>query len=264
MVRKILILVTPFIFLAAAVNAGSDALTDRLDLSTNAFRELMQASDASIPRDLLQKCEAIVIFPRTINVAWGLGGQYGKGVALKRDRSTGRWSQPAFYMIGGLTLGPQIGGETVDIVLVVLNERGLTSLLNSKCTLGGDAGIAIGPVGRKATASTDLLLTAEILSYSRAKGLYVGMSVKGAVVMPDNEANRLYYKSDLSARQILLERQGQLKDGSKPLLKTINRFAPPKSTFFGIQLLSGFGIFIILFALFLVIWGIMAVVRKRT
>lgn len=187
----------------------------------------MESSDAAIPRDLLQKCEGIVIFPRTLNIAWGIGGQYGRGVALRHDRETGRWSPPAFYMLGGLTIGPQIGGQAIDVMLLVMNEKGLNSLLQSKCTLGGDAGIALGPAGRNATASTDLGLKAEIYSYSRAKGLYIGLSLKGAVVKPDKDANRMYYGADVAAREILLEKSGRLKKTGGRLTELLREYAPP-------------------------------------
>lgn len=203
--------------------AAPAELVERLDLSRRAFEELMASADSSVPDGLLKKCEAVVIFPRTLNVAWGIGGQYGKGVALRRDRATGRWSAPAFYTIGGLTIGPQIGGQAVDIVLVVMNEKGFKSLLESKCTLGGDAGIALGPAGRNATASTDLGLRAEIYSYSRAKGLYVGLSLKGAVIRPDSDANAAYHGRRVTARQILVERAVGSRPEDRALLGALRR-----------------------------------------
>ena len=183
------------LILSAPPASALDAkLEERIQMSATAFRELMESADSSVPTNLLKKCEAIVIFPRTLNVAWGIGGQYGKGVAMSRNRKTGEWSSPAFYTLGGLTLGPQIGGQAIDIVLVVMNEKGLNSLLESQCTLGGDAGIAVGPAGRNATMSTDLGVKAEIYSYSRAKGLFIGLSLKGALVKPDASAYQEYYE----------------------------------------------------------------------
>lgn len=217
------------ILLTAPCYGLDQKLVERLDLSTTAFSELMQSADAKIPKNLLMKSEAIVIFPRTINVAWGLGGEFGKGVALCREKKTGRWSNPAFYTLGGVSLGPQIGGQAVDIILVVMNEKGLSSLLKSHCTLGGDAGIAVGPAGRNATASTDIRAGAEIYSYSRAKGLYIGLSLKGAVVTPDEDANAKYYGANLTAKEILLENKGADKPYHQALLKTIRRYAPPRA-----------------------------------
>lgn len=226
--RKVTALLIFFIliFLAPSSFAVSQTLIERLDLSTTAFKQLMAAGDSEIPQDMLKNCEAIVIFPRTINVAWGLGGQYGRGVALRHDKKRHDWTAPAFYTIGGLTIGPQIGGQAIDIVLVVMNEKGLNSLLQSKSTLGGDAGVALGPVGRNATASTDLGFQAEIYSYSRAKGLYIGLSLKGAVVTPDAAANREYYGSAYAAKDILIDKKGNPQKYARPLLSELRRYTP--------------------------------------
>ena len=128
--------------LLSTPSSASDGEVERVGLAAAAFHELMQSPDQGVPADLLRKCEAVAIFPRTLNLAWGLGGEYGKGVVLRHDRRSGGWSAPAFYTIGGVTLGPQIGGQSIDICLVVTDEKGLKSLLESKCTLGGDAGVA--------------------------------------------------------------------------------------------------------------------------
>lgn len=215
---------------AASFANEAEKLSERLDLSANAFRELMESPDSSVPDSLLEKAEAIVIFPRTLNLAWGLGGQYGRGVALRRDKLTGQWSAPAFYSIGGITLGPQIGGQAIDTVLVVMNAKGLNSLLRSKCTLGGDAGIAVGPAGRNATASTDIRLQAEIYSYSRAKGLYVGLSLKGAIVSPDKAANEEFYGSGVTAADILNGKAAHRAPAAK-LMSEVRRYAPERFSF---------------------------------
>ncbi|MCG3175701.1 MAG: hypothetical protein MOGMAGMI_00634 [Candidatus Omnitrophica bacterium] len=210
---------------AAATSAAAidEALVERLDLSTRAFRELMASPDTEVPSALLRQAEAVVIFPRTINAAWGIGGQYGKGVALRRDPKSGKWSSPAFYTLGGITIGPQIGGQAIDIVLVVVNAKGLDSLLKSKSTLGADAGVAVGPAGRNVAATTDLRLKSEIYSYSRAKGLYIGLSLKGAVVAPDNSANADYYGSEKSAADILLKTVGPHSKHDAALLRELRR-----------------------------------------
>ncbi len=224
--RKISILMLLLVCSVSWGFAAEPKLTERLEMSTTAFKELMATTDQSIPQDLLKDCEAVAIFPRTLNVAWGIGGQYGKGVLLRHDKKNHRWSAPAFYSLGGLTLGPQIGGQAIDIFLVVMNEKGLNSLLASKCTLGGDAGVALGPVGRNATASTDLKLKAEIYTYSRAKGLYIGLSLKGAIVSPDKTANLEYYGGSTTAREILLENQGKITKESGQLIRQLKRYTP--------------------------------------
>ncbi len=246
-------LVSCFLALLVALPcyAVSARLLERLELSQNAFKELMESRDQSVPQDLLNKCEAIVIFPRTLNIAWGLGGQYGKGVLLRHDREKHDWGNPAFYTIGGITLGPQIGGQAVDIVLVIMNQRGLNSILQSKSTLGGDAGIALGPVGRNATASTDLGLQAEIYSYSRAKGLYIGLSLKGAMVAPDKVANMEYYGIEHTPRDIILLNKGKVRDDMKPLLDEVRRHTPgwkPASP--AIWVWAGAGALVLLAAIF--------------
>ncbi len=213
------------VLVPASAQAADAELTRRLALSTQAFEELMASSDVSIPKDLLAKSEAVVVFPRTLNLAWGIGGQYGKGVLLRHDKKSGRFGAPAFYTLSGLTFGPQIGGQSIDIVLVVMNEKGLKSLLESKSTLGADAGIAVGPAGRNATASTDLGLAAEIYSYSRAKGLYIGLSLKGAVVNQDRSANALYYGREVSATEILLERKVAPRSEDAALRRALDRRA---------------------------------------
>lgn len=224
------LLMAALLIVPAAAQADEGAkLNERLDISATAFRELMESSDSSIPDSLLHKAEAIVIFPRTLNLAWGIGGQYGRGVALRRNTQTGEWSAPAFYSIGGITLGPQIGGQAIDTVLVVTNEKGLNSLLKSKCTLGGDAGIAVGPAGRNATASTDIGLKAEIYSYSRAKGLYIGLSLKGAIVSPDKSANEEFYGAGVTAAEILSGKVGHRGPDSK-LMKAVRHYAPERTT----------------------------------
>jgi len=224
--RRSVLIVLAFLFCATAAFALSQDLVNRLDYASAAFKELMDTPDQGVPQDLLKNCEAIAIFPRTLNIAWGLGGQYGKGVLLRHDKKRHDWSAPAFYNIGGLTIGPQIGGQAIDIVLVVMNEKGLNSLLESKCTLGGDAGIALGPVGRNATASTDLKLKAEIYSYSKAKGLYIGLSLKGAVVTADKGAIAELYGNDTAARDILLGRKGGIKPEAAKLLAEFRRHTP--------------------------------------
>lgn len=224
--RIFLTIVGIFSVLTTARAESVDAtLKERLELSTNAFQALMQSADSKIPTSLLMKAEAVVIFPRTINVAWGLGGEYGQGVAFKHHKRSLSWSGPAFYSLGGLTLGPQIGGQAIDIVLVVVNEKGFESLLKSKCTLGGDAGIAVGPAGRNATVSTDLALKSEIYSYSRAKGLYIGLSLKGAVVAPDNNANEKYYGRPITAKAIFETVLGPAKGADGKLVGLLGRYS---------------------------------------
>lgn len=207
-----------------SARAADAELLTRLEDSRVAFERLMASSDSSIPEDMLRDCEAVLIFPKTLNLAWGIGGQYGKGVAFRYDRAERRWSPPMFYLIGGLSLGPQIGGQAVDIVLVVTKPEGLESLLKSRCSLGADAGVAVGPAGRNATASTDLGLRAEMYSYARAKGLFIGLSLKGAFLTPDKDANTRYYGRPVTGREVLLQGKGPRKAADAPLRKMLSRY----------------------------------------
>lgn len=224
--------------LSVSAHAADPALIERLELSERAFRELMGSPDTKVPAALLREAEALVIFPRTLNAAWGIGGQYGRGVALRRDPKSRKWSAPAFYTLGGITIGPQIGGQAVDIVLIVVNEKGLESLLKSKSTLGADAGVAAGPAGRNVAVTTDLRLKSEIYSYSRAKGLYIGLSLKGAVVTPDKNANEAYYGHPIEAADILLKTVGPHSRDDAGLLREVRSRTegPPYLLYGGIAL----------------------------
>lgn len=223
LVRVAALAVTLGFWCGAPGHAADAALVERLRLSEQAFRELMESPDTQVPAALLDSAEALAIFPRTLNAAWGIGGQYGKGVALRRDPKSRKWSAPAFYTLGGITFGPQIGGQAIDIVLVVVNEKGLESLLKTKSTLGADAGVSAGPAGRNVAATTDLGLKSEIYSYSRAKGLYIGLSLKGAVVAPDKSANQAYYGRPIEAADILLKTVGPHSRDDAGLIRQVRR-----------------------------------------
>jgi SH3 domain-containing YSC84-like protein 1 len=155
------------------------------------FKEIMGTPDKSIPKELLDKAEAIVVFPGVVKAAFIVGGQGGQGVVSRRSR--GGWSQPAFLNLGGGSFGAQIGAQKTDYVLLIMNEQGLNGLLEDKFEVGGEASVAAGPVGRTAAASTNATLDAGILSYSRSKGLFAGVSLKGAVIGHDNDLNQAIY-----------------------------------------------------------------------
>jgi lipid-binding SYLF domain-containing protein len=166
----------------AARHAGEAAET---------FTEIMNVKDKAIPKEMLDKAEAIAVFPGVIKAAFVIGGRGGQGVISRRVK--GGWSAPAFFNLGGGSFGPQIGAQKTDYVLLIMNESGLNGLLKDKFELGGEASVAAGPVGREAAASTSLRLDAGILSYSRSKGAFVGAALKGAVITPDNDLNEAVY-----------------------------------------------------------------------
>jgi SH3 domain-containing YSC84-like protein 1 len=163
------------------------------------FNEIMATREKSIPRDLLAKAEAVAVFPNIIKAGFIVGGRGGSGVISRRV--AGGWSAPAFFDLGGGSIGLQIGASSTDFVLLFMNENAVDSLLGDKFEIGGEGSAAAGPVGRSASASTDLKLNAQILSYSRSKGAFAGLELKGVVIKPDNEDNLQVY--GMSARDIL-------------------------------------------------------------
>ena len=166
----------------AARHAGDAAET---------FTEIMNVKDKAIPKELLDTAEAVAVFPGVLKAAFVVGGRQGQGVISRRVK--GGWSAPAFFNLGGGSFGPQIGAQRTDYVLLIMNPSGLEGLLKDKFELGGEAGIAAGPVGREAAASTNPRMDAGILSYSRSKGAFIGAALKGAVITPDNDLNEAIY-----------------------------------------------------------------------
>ncbi|MGB8506835.1 MAG: lipid-binding SYLF domain-containing protein [Pyrinomonadaceae bacterium] len=163
------------------------------------FEQVMGAPDRSIPKELLDRAEAVAVFPGVLKAGLGIGGRGGSGLISRRI--TGGWSAPAFFKMGGVSIGPQIGASKTDFVLLFMNEDALKGLLEDKLEIGGEASAAAGPVGRAASATTNLTLDAGILSYSRSKGLFAGLELKGAVVNPDNNLNEAIY--GMKARELL-------------------------------------------------------------
>ena len=161
------------------------------------FTEIMNVKDQAIPKELLDTAEAIAVFPGVIKAAFLVGGRGGQGVISRRVK--GGWSAPAFFNLGGGSFGPQIGAQKTDYILLIMNESGLNGLLKDKFELGGEAGIAAGPIGREASAATNPRLDAGILSYSRSKGVFLGAALKGAVISPDNDLNEAIYGSKAEA-----------------------------------------------------------------
>lgn len=191
--------------LALVTNAVAFDKADAVKQSGKAstvFKEIMDAPDKAVPQNVLDKAVCIAVFPGVIKAGvLGLGGRGGRGVASCRTKSG--WSSPAFFDLKGGSLGPQIGIQSTDFIFLFMNDKGLNSLLKSKFEVGGDASVAAGPVGRQAGASTDLRLTAEILSYSRSKGLFAGLELKGAVITLDESDMAAVYGKSVSAESVL-------------------------------------------------------------
>ena len=189
------VLIALLIFSAVTTPAQKSRTKDAARHSSDAaktFTEIMNVKDKAIPKELLDTAEAIAVFPGVIKAAFVIGGRGGQGVISRRVK--GGWSAPAFFNLGGGSFGAQIGAQKTDYVLLIMNPSGLDGLLKDKFELGGEAGIAAGPVGREAAASTNPRLDAGILSYSRSKGAFIGAALKGAVITPDNDLNEAIYK----------------------------------------------------------------------
>jgi lipid-binding SYLF domain-containing protein len=199
---------------------------DRLRASGEALQEILNMPE-NIPPELLNKAECVVIIPGTKKFAIGVGGSYGRGAMSCRTGAnyTGPWSAPALYALEGANIGLQLGGEETDFVLLVMNPKGVQSLLKSKVKLGADAAAAAGPKGRDAAAATDVLMRAEILSYSRSRGLFAGISLEGSTLRQDGSANRKVYGRDLSAREIISGRVA-VPPAGRELVATLKQHSP--------------------------------------
>src|ERR1700704_1715834 len=200
----ILLVVLPLF--AEVANASEQTKDDdRLTNCGMVLKEILDVPD-SIPQDLLDKADCVVVFPSVLKAAFIVGGSYGRGAMSCRqgDDFKGSWGAPTMMALEGGSFGFQIGGQATDFVLLVMNESGARGILTSKVKLGGDASVAGGPVGRDASASTDATLRSEILSYSRARGLFAGVSLEGSIIRPDNNDNRRIYGKKIPAREIVL------------------------------------------------------------
>ncbi len=200
--RRLFLLLLPAL-VAVPLLAQKDA-DNRLKAAATDLHEIMQAEDKGIPQDLLEKAECVIVVPNLKKGGFIVGGKYGRGFFSCRKRSGVGWSAPAGVKVEGGNFGLLIGGAETDVVMLVMNRHGADSLLSSKFTLGGEASAAAGPVGRDSTAQTDAKMRAEILTYSRQRGVFGGISLSGSTLRPDDEANRELYGRDLSNKDIVL------------------------------------------------------------
>jgi len=173
--------------------------------ATTVLDEIMGAADKSVPRNIMERAEGIAVFPSLIKGGIVVGGQRGRGVLSVRDKTSGGWSSPAFLTITGGSIGAQFGAQAIDLVLVINNQRGLEQLVKNQFKIGADAAVAAGPVGRDASASTDIQLRAQILSYSRARGLFAGVTLNGSTIRQDRDANERYYGTAYRTGQIVFD-----------------------------------------------------------
>jgi lipid-binding SYLF domain-containing protein len=200
---------------------------DRIANSSAVLAETLNVPD-NIPRDLLDKARCVVVMPSVIKAAFIVGGGYGRGTMVCRTGKdfSGPWGAPAMYALEGGSIGFQIGGEATDFVFLIMNDRGANSLLHSKVKLGADASIAAGPVGRTAGADTDAYMRSEILSYSRARGVFAGVSLEGSTLRPDDKANRDLYGRSVTAAQIVRESEVQAPSIASHLIAQLENASP--------------------------------------
>lgn len=201
---------------------------DRLKQSGEVLRDVLESPDKGIPHDLVKKAECAVVYPSVKKAAFVVGASYGRGVMTCRsgENFTGTWSAPTMMALEGASFGLQIGGEATDFILLIMNEKGARSVLSSKVKLGGDASAAAGPVGRTTTAETDIVMKAEILSWSRAQGLFAGVSLEGSTMRTDDEANKHIYGKAISGKDIVYRHEVKAPPSASLLLSELNKIAP--------------------------------------
>jgi SH3 domain-containing YSC84-like protein 1 len=200
---------------------------DRLENAGQVLKEIMNIPD-DIPQSLLDKADCVIVIPSVLKAAFIVGGSYGRGAMTCRSGETfqGPWSAPTMMALEGGSFGFQLGGQATDFVILVMNQGGASSILNSKVKLGGDASAAAGPVGRDAEADTDVTLRAEFLTYSRARGLFAGISLEGSTLRPDNDANERIYGRRLDAKEIALHGAVPIPPSARTMIEVLNQHSP--------------------------------------
>lgn len=215
--------------LISSLSLFAGEVNDRVVRSALVLREITEAPDKGVPKDLLDKCACVAVIPGMKRAGFIFGASYGKGlVSCRTESGEGPWSAPSMLLLEGGSFGLQIGVQSVDLILVITNMSGMRSLLKSKFTLGGDASVAAGPVGRTVAAETDAWMSAEILAYSRSRGLFGGLTVKGGVLRPDNDANHILYGKEMEPRDLLLYKADSVPKDAKIFLDEISRISPKR------------------------------------
>jgi len=226
--RNLLIAFVMLFVLGVSAPVWASDQSDRAMKAAEVLTEIMQAPDSGIPDELMEHAVAVAVIPHMVKGAFGLGGTFGKG--LVSHRVHGKWAAPAFIEIGGGSFGLQLGVQATDVILVFTSEDGFKGLLDGKLKLGADAGVAAGPVGRKAEASTDPLLKSPVLSYSRSKGLFAGVSLEGAVVTIDDSANQKVYGKEVTGHDILEGNRVRVNAAVAPFVNALEKYTPAKRT----------------------------------
>jgi lipid-binding SYLF domain-containing protein len=229
-VKKLLFLVAAGLLIPSISIAGNE-INDRVVRGAVALREIHGAPDGGIPKDLLDKSVCVAVIPGMKKGGFIFGANYGRGLmACRTNKGEGPWSAPSMLLLEGGSFGLQIGAQSVDLVFVIMNLAGLESLLDSKFSLGGDASVAAGPVGRTAAAETDAWMSAKILAYARSRGLFGGLVVKAGAIRPDNKANEVLYGKPVEPRNVLLYQSDTVPKDAKIFLDELTRISPTKVT----------------------------------
>ena len=225
--KKLVVCFALVLMSVMAFAANDEREEDRVKDAGNVMKEILNIPD-DIPQDLLDKAECIVVLPSVKKGAFGIGGSYGRGVMVCRsgEHYKGKWGAPALYALEGVSIGFQLGGQATDFVLLVMNPKGAKSLLYSKVKLGADASAAAGPKGRTAEGATDIVMDAEILSYSRNKGLFAGVSLEGSTLRSDGSANRKLYGRELTAKEIIREGKVGIPPSAHELVSILDQKSP--------------------------------------
>jgi lipid-binding SYLF domain-containing protein len=232
MKKQAMSVVLALILVALPLSAAQDSKeAERLENCGVIMKEILDIPD-DIPQDLLDRAECVIVYPSVLKAAFVVGGSYGRGAMTCRtgEHYTGPWSAPSMMALEGGSIGFQIGGQATDFVLLVMNGRGAHSILKSKVKLGADASVAAGPKGRTANASTDVTIRAEVLSYSRNRGLFAGISLEGSTVRPDNDANARVYGKRLEAEAIIFNGAAAVPPSAQKLVSYLNRKSPKNTS----------------------------------
>jgi len=224
--KNILLLVAAMALVGLPASAQKDE-NDRIKTAGEVMTDILNIPD-DIPADILDKAECVIVMPSVMKFAIGLGGSYGRGVMTCRSGKefSGSWSAPSMMALEGASFGFQLGGQATDFVLLVMNPRGANSILTNQVKLGADMAAAAGPKGRNAAASTDVSLRAEILSYSRSRGLFAGISLEGSTLRPDNDGNQRLYGKGISGQEIVINSKVRPPASARTLLATLNKKSP--------------------------------------
>lgn len=227
MIRKSILVVCLGLIATAPLFAENNKEQKRLENSGVVMQEIMNTPE-DIPQEVIDKAECVIVFPSVLKAAFVVGASYGRGAMVCRTGKNfrGPWGAPAMYALEGGSVGFQIGGQATDLVLLIMNNRGASSILDSKVKLGGDASVAAGPVGRDASANTDAYMRAEVLSYSRSRGLFAGISLEGSTLRPDDDATADVYGRKFTARQIVINGEAKVPPSGRLLVSVLQKYSP--------------------------------------